>query len=60
MNADWKTQKDAFTRYGWPRAPPKSGSADSYLYKMENALAGGDDWLVDKRFDRGYRHDPLR
>ena len=52
MTADWKTQKDAFTRYGFeaPGAADKIRLYDSYLHKMEDALAGGDDWLVGNKF----------
>jgi len=52
VTADWKTQKDAFTRYGFeaPGAADKIRLYDSYLHKMEDALAGGDDWLVGNTF----------
>lgn len=51
VTSDWKSQKDAFTRYGFeaPGASEKVKLYDSYLHKMEAALEGSD-WLVDNAF----------
>ncbi|MEL7345791.1 MAG: glutathione S-transferase family protein [Pseudomonadota bacterium] len=51
VTADWKSQKDAFTRYGFeaPGASEKVKLYDSYLQKMEKALEGKD-WLVGNKF----------
>ena len=52
VTSDWKSQKDAFTRYGFdaPGAAEKVRLYDAYLHKMEDALSGGNDWLVGGRF----------
>ncbi len=52
VTSDWKSQKDGFTRYGFeaPGASEKVKLYDSYLHKMENALKGGNDWLVGNKF----------
>jgi len=51
VTADWKSQKDLFTRYGFdaPGASEKVKLYDSYLAKMEDALKESD-WLVANRF----------
>lgn len=51
VTSDWKSQKDAFTRYGFeaPGASEKVKLYDSYLFKMEDALKEGD-WLVADEF----------
>jgi len=51
VTSDWKSQKDAFTRYGFeaPGASEKVKLYDSYLFKMEKALENSD-WLVANRF----------
>ena len=52
VTSNWKTQKDAFTRYGFdaPGADEKVRLYDTYLHKMEEALLGGNDWLVGNTF----------
>ena len=52
VTSNWKSQKDAFTRYGFeaPGAEEKVRLYDTYLHKMEDALADGSDWLVGNRF----------
>lgn len=52
VTSDWKSQKDGFTRYGFdaPGAADKVRLYDTYLRKMEDALSGGNDWLVGKKF----------
>ena len=52
VTSDWKSQKDAFTRHGFkaPGAAEKVKLYDSYLFKMEDALKDGNDWLVGNRF----------
>ncbi|GHA61641.1 hypothetical protein GCM10008927_29000 [Amylibacter ulvae] len=52
VTSDWKSQKDSFTRYGFdaPGAAEKVKLYDTYLQKMEDALAGGNDWLVANTF----------
>ena len=62
VTSDWKSQKDAFVRHGFkaPGAAEKVKLYDTYLHKMEDALSGGDDWLVGNRFlGRRHRHDAL-
>ncbi|MEM6478694.1 MAG: glutathione S-transferase family protein [Pseudomonadota bacterium] len=51
VTSDWKSQKDAFTRYGFdaPGASEKVRLYDTYLQKMEKALEG-QDWLVGNKF----------
>ena len=51
VTSDWKSQKSAFTRYGFaaPGATEKVKLYDSYLFKMEEALQQGD-WLVGNTF----------
>jgi len=52
VTSDWKSQKDAFTRYGFdaPGAAEKVKLYDTYLHKMEDALSDGSDWLVGNKF----------
>jgi len=52
VTSNWKSQKDAFTRYGFeaPGAEEKVKLYDTYLHKMEDALKGGNDWLVGTSF----------
>lgn len=52
VTSNWKSQKDAYTRYGFdaPGAEEKIKLYDTYLHKMETALKGGDDWLVGNKF----------
>ncbi len=52
VTANWKSQKDAFTRYGVeaPGAAEKVKLYDTYLKKMEEALDDGDDWLAGNSF----------
>lgn len=52
VTSDWKSQKDGFTRHGFdaPGAAEKVRLYDRYLHKMEDALKGGDDWLVGNKF----------
>ena len=52
VTSDWKSQKDAFTRFGFdaPGATEKVKLYDTYLQKMEAALRGGNDWLVGNKF----------
>ena len=52
VTSDWKSQKDSFTRFGFeaPGATEKVKLYDTYLRKMEDALSGGDDWLVGNKF----------
>jgi len=52
VTSDWKSQKDSFTRYGFeaPGAAEKVRLYDRYLQKMEEALSGGNDWLVGDKF----------
>ena len=52
VTSDWKSQKDAFVRYGFdaPGASEKVKLYDSYLQKMETALSKGGDWLVGDQF----------
>ena len=52
VTSNWKSQKDAFVRHGFdaPGATEKVKLYDSYLTKMEEALKGGDDWLVGNKF----------
>ena len=52
VTSDWKSQKDAFTRYGFaaPGATEKVKLYDSYLFKMEHALKDGNGWLVGNAF----------
>lgn len=51
VTSDWKSQKDAFTRYGFdaPGAADNVKLYDAYLHKMEKAL-DGHDWLVGDKF----------
>ncbi|MDE0303671.1 MAG: glutathione S-transferase family protein [Albidovulum sp.] len=52
VTSDWKSQKDAFTRYGFeaPGVEEKVKLYDTYLRKMEDALNGGNVWLVGDKF----------
>ena len=52
VTSNWKDLKDSYTRYGFeaPGAADKVKLYDSYLHKMEDALASGDDWLVGNKF----------
>ena len=52
VTADWNTKKKMFVRDGFdaPEAEQKIKLYDSYLMKMEDALKGGDDWLVGNKF----------
>ena len=52
VTSNWKALKDSYTRYGFeaPGAADKVKLYDSYLHKMEDALASGDDWLVGNKF----------
>jgi glutathione S-transferase len=52
VTSNWKSLKDAFTRYGFdaPGAAEKVKLYDTYLKKMETALATGDEWLVGNKF----------
>lgn len=52
VTSNWKDLKDSYTRYGFeaPGAVEKVRLYDSYLRKMEDALQGGNDWLVGNRF----------
>lgn len=51
VTSDWKSQKDAFTRYGFdaPGAAEKIRLYDSYLKKMDDAL-DSQDWLIANVF----------
>ncbi len=50
--SDWKSQKDAFVRYGFeaPGATEKIKLYETCLHKIEDALEGGNDWLVGDAF----------
>lgn len=52
VTSDWKSQKDGFVRYGFeaPGATEKIKLYDSYLFKMEDALKDGSEWLVGNKF----------
>ena len=52
VTSNWKDQKDGFVRYGFeaPGATEKVKLYDTYLHKMEDALKGGNDWLVGNKF----------
>ncbi len=52
VTSNWKDQKDGFIRYGFeaPGAIEKIKLYDSYLYKMEDVLKSGNDWLVGNKF----------
>ena len=52
VTANWKDLKDGYTRYGFeaPGATEKVKLYDSYLFKMEEALKGGNDWLLGDDF----------
>ncbi|MEM7472948.1 MAG: glutathione S-transferase family protein [Pseudomonadota bacterium] len=52
VTSNWKDLKDNYTRYGFdaPGAAGKVKLYDTYLYKMEDALSDGSDWLVGNSF----------
>lgn len=52
VTSNWNTQKDSFVRFGFeaPGATEKVKLYDTYLRKMEAALADDNDWLVGNKF----------
>ena len=52
VTSNWKDQKDNFIRNGFnaPGATEKIKLYDSYLFKMEDALNNGTEWLVGNKF----------
>ena len=52
VTSNWKKQKDSIVRHGFesPGIAEKIRLYDNYLHKMEDALDGGNDWLVGNKF----------